>query len=88
MENGLLAVQEREGGNLDVAIVRPGGVLAKGTMLPAFLFSVTLSIRVDELAAAMVYEAMQDVMMTRTLECGALRSRGRWLLWNNGRSKA
>ena len=80
----MLEVQRREGGSkLEVSIMRPGGVLEKGTMVPNVLVGVTKSIKVDELAAAMIDEAVGEVDGTRTLECDALRNRGRALLKEN-----
>jgi hypothetical protein len=79
----LLEVQKREGSNLEVSIMRPGGVLEKGTVVPNVLVSVTKSIKVDELAAAMIDEAVGELEGTRTLECDALRNRGRVLLKEN-----
>ncbi len=47
------------------------------------MVGVTKSIKVDELAAAMIDEAVGGVKGTRTLECDALRNRGRELLNGN-----
>lgn len=60
--------------------MRPGGVLAKNTLVPKFLVGPSLSIKVDELAAVMVDEAVAGAEGTRTLECDVLRNRGRELL--------
>jgi hypothetical protein len=80
VENGLLALQQKEGSNLEVSIIRPGGVLAKATAVPDLLVGATMSIKVDELASAMIDEAVINEKGTRTLECAALRNRGRALL--------
>jgi hypothetical protein len=82
-ENGVLALHEKEGSNFEVSIMRPGGVLAKNTLVPNFMMAPTLSIKVDELATAMVDEAVAGAPGTRTLECDALRSRGRELMKGN-----
>ena len=79
-ENGVLALQEKEGSSFEVTIVRPGGVLAKDTLIPKVMVAPTLSIKVDELAAVMVDEAIAGVNGTRTMECDALRDQGRELL--------
>lgn len=63
-----------------MTIVRPGGVLAKDTLIPKVMVAPTLSIKVDELAAVMVNEAIARVNGTRTMECDALRDQGRELL--------
>jgi hypothetical protein len=76
----LLALQEKEGSNLEVSIIRPGGVLAKATAVPGLLVGATMSIKVDELASAMIDEAVTNEKGTRTFECAALRNRGRALL--------
>jgi hypothetical protein len=73
-------LQQKEGSNLEVPIVRPGGVLAKGTAVPDLLVSATMSIKVDALAAAMIDEAVTNEKGTRTFECAVLRNRGRALL--------
>lgn len=39
-----------------------------------------MSIKVDELASAMIDEAVTNEKGTRTFECAALRNRGRALL--------
>jgi hypothetical protein len=80
VENGLLALQQKEGSNLEVSIIRPGGVLAKATAVPDLLVGATMSIKVDELASAMIDEAVTNEKGTRTFECAALRNRGRALL--------
>lgn len=79
-ENGLLALHEKEESNLEVTIMRPGGVLPKNTLMPKFLVSWTSSIKIDELAAVMIDEAVAGAGGTRTMECDALRNRGRELL--------
>jgi hypothetical protein len=76
----LLALQQKEGSNLDVSIVRPGGVLAIATAVPDLLVGATMSIKVDELASAMIDETVTNEKGTRTFECAALRNRGRALL--------
>jgi hypothetical protein len=82
-ENGVLALHEKDGSNFEVSILRPGGVLVKDTLIPKFLVAPTLSIKVDELAAAMIDEAVAGAPGTRTLECDTLRNRGRELLKGN-----
>jgi len=52
----LLALQQKKGSNLEVSIIRPGGVLAKATAVPDLLVGATMSIKVDELASAMIDE--------------------------------
>jgi hypothetical protein len=79
-ENGLLALQGKEGSNLEVTIMRPGGVLPKNTLMPKFMVSSTSSIKINELAAVMIDEAVAGADGTRTMECDALRNRGRELL--------
>jgi len=79
----LLALQKKEGSNLEVSILRPGGVLATGTLVPNILIGVTNSIKVNELASAMVDEAIGNMKGTRTLENAALLDRGRELLQGN-----
>ncbi|KAF8865407.1 hypothetical protein BDZ45DRAFT_796714 [Acephala macrosclerotiorum] len=79
VENGLLAIEEKESG-FEVSIVRPGGVLAKDTILPNILVGITLSIKVDELAAAMIFEGVESAQGTRTLENDALRQKGNEIL--------
>lgn len=79
-ENGILALHEKEGSNLEVTIVKPGGVLPKKTSIPKFMVAPTLSIMVDDLAAVMVDEAVAGAKGTRTLECDALRNRAREIL--------
>jgi hypothetical protein len=79
-ENGILAIHEKEGSNLEVTIVRPGGVLPKKTLIPKFMVAPTLSIMVNDLAAVMVNEAVAGARGTRTLECDELRNRARGLL--------
>jgi hypothetical protein len=78
-ENGLLAVQENNS-NFEVSIVRPGGVLAKGNAMPNLLINLSLSIKVDELAAVMIDEAVSDAKGAKTLENNALRNRAKELL--------
>jgi len=80
VENGLLEVQGKEDSNLEVTIVRPGGVLAKGSQVPDIMVTATLSIRVEELAAAMINEVVSGVKNTRTLENNSLRNEGRKLV--------
>jgi hypothetical protein len=79
-ENGLLALHEKGGSNLDLSIMRPGGVVAKNTLMPKFLVACTSSIKLDELAAVMIDEAIAGAKGTRTMECDVLRNRGRELL--------
>lgn len=79
-ENGILALHEKEGSNLEVTIVKPGGVLPKKTSIPKFMVAPTLSIMVDDLAAVMVDDAVAGAKGTRTLECDALRNRAREIL--------
>jgi hypothetical protein len=79
-ENGLLALHEKVGSNLDLSIMRPGGVVAKNTLLPQSLVACTSSIKLDELAAVMIDEAVAGANGTRTMECDVLRNRGRELL--------
>ena len=55
-------------------------MLSKRTLVPSILVGVTLSIKIEELAAAMIDEAVGDTKGTRTLECEALRNKGRALL--------
>lgn len=80
VENGLLEIQGKKDNNLEVTIVRPGGVLAKGSQVPDVLVTASLSIKVEELAAAMINEVVSEVKGTRTLENNALRNEGRKLL--------
>jgi len=79
-ENGLLALQEKDESNLDVTITRPGGVVPTNTLMPQLMVASTSSIRVDELAAVLIDEAIAGANGTRTLECDVLRNRGRELL--------
>jgi hypothetical protein len=79
-ENGLLALHEKGGSNLDLSIMRPGGVVAKNTLLPKSLVACTSSIKLDELGAVMIDEAVAGANGTRTIECDVLRNRGRELL--------
>lgn len=79
-ENGLLALQEKEGSNLEVTIARPGGVVAKNTLMPKLVVASTSSIKLDELAAVLIDEAVAGARGTRTMECDALRNRGSELL--------
>jgi hypothetical protein len=80
VENGLLEIQGKEDNDLEVTIVRPGGVLAKGSQVPDILVTASLSIKVEELAAAMINEVVSGLRGTRTLENSALRNEGRRLL--------
>ncbi|KUJ24125.1 uncharacterized protein LY89DRAFT_713044 [Mollisia scopiformis] len=82
VENGLLAIQEKEPG-FEVSVARPGGVLAKDSIIPSILVGITMSIKVDELAAAMISEATANSKGTRTLECDALRKKGNEILKGN-----
>ncbi|CZR55214.1 related to nucleoside-diphosphate-sugar epimerase [Phialocephala subalpina] len=75
VENGLLAIQEKEP-SFEVSIMRPGGVLAKDTLVPNILVGVTMSIKVDELAAAMISEDVESPKGTRTFENDVLRKKG------------
>ncbi|KAE8448542.1 hypothetical protein EG329_009423 [Mollisiaceae sp. DMI_Dod_QoI] len=75
VENGLLVIQEKEP-SFEVSIARPGGVLAKDTILPNVLVGATMSIKVDELAAAMISEAVESSKGTRTFESDELRKKG------------
>ncbi|KAF4635151.1 hypothetical protein G7Y89_g2940 [Cudoniella acicularis] len=75
-ENGLLALQQKEGSNFEVSIMRPSGVLAKGTLVPGAVTGILNFIEVDILATAMVGEAVENLPGTRTLECKALRNQG------------
>jgi len=77
VENGLLRLQENEDNNLEVSIMRPGGVLAKGSPVPNVLARIALYIKVDELAGAMIREVVGNVKGTRTLENNALRKEGK-----------
>lgn len=79
MENTLLN-QQTKTPNFQVSIMRPGGVVAKETFLPNLVVGGIDAIRVDELAAAMVDEAVNGEEGTRTLECGEVRKRGREIL--------
>jgi len=76
----LLALQEKEGGNLEVTITRPGGVVAKDTLMPNLMVTASSSIKLNELAAVLVDEAVAGAKGTRTMECDALRNKGRELL--------
>jgi hypothetical protein len=60
--------------------MRPGGVVPKNTLMPKFMVASTSSIKLDELAAVMIDEAVAGAEGTRTLECDVLRNRGRELL--------
>lgn len=60
--------------------MRPAGVLPKKTMIPNVLVGVLMSIKVDELAAAMINEVVSAGNGTRTLSCDVLRNIGRDLL--------
>jgi hypothetical protein len=80
VENGLLDIQGKEGSNLEVSIVRPGGVLAKGSSIPSPLVTATMYIEAEELAATMIDETVENVKGTRTLENDILRNKGRQLL--------
>lgn len=62
---------------MKVTIVRPGGVLAKGTLVPDILVGVSMSIKIEELAAFMVNEAVAAEPGTRTVENDVLRSKGK-----------
>jgi hypothetical protein len=75
-----LTLQEKEGSNLEVTITRPGGVVPKNTWMPNLLVASTSSIKIDELAAVLIDEAVAGANGTRTLECDVLRNRGRQLL--------
>jgi len=80
-EVGILEIQ-KQCSNFRVSIVRPGGVLGKGSLVPNFLMGRLLHIKLEELAAAMIDEAIIDepvgnVEATRTLENDSLRARGR-----------
>ena len=79
-ESGLLTLQEEEGSNLEVTIARPGGVVAKNTLMPNLMVTASSSIKLDELAAVLVDEAVAGTKGTRTMECDALRNKGRELL--------
>ncbi len=79
-ENGLLALEEKEGSNLEVTITRPGGVVAKDTLMPRLMVTATSSIKLDELAAVLINEAVAGAKGTRTMECDELRNKGRALL--------
>lgn len=82
----MLAVQQKDGSNMDVTIVRPGGVIAKKRAVPNILMRITMSIKVEELAAFMVNEAVAGKACTRTLENEVLRNEGRALLKAEKRS--
>ena len=73
-------MRRAEGSNLEVSIMRPAKVWPKNTMIPNILVGVLMSIKVDELAAAMINEVVGDVNGTRTLSCDVLRNIGRELL--------
>ena len=79
-ESGLLALQEKNGSNLEVTITRPGGVVAKNTLMPKVMVTASSSIKLDELAAVLIDEAVAGAKGTRTMECDALRNKGRELL--------
>ncbi|KAH7319248.1 hypothetical protein BKA65DRAFT_514095 [Rhexocercosporidium sp. MPI-PUGE-AT-0058] len=79
-ENGLLAIEQKEGNNMDIIIARPGGVLAKETRVPDILVGLTKSIKVDELAAFLVMAASVTKEGERTWENDAVREAGKMAL--------
>ncbi len=54
--------------------------MAKDTLVPNLLLGAIMLIRIDELAAAMIGEVVENVPGTRILENNDLRSRGNALL--------
>ncbi len=65
---------------MEVTIVRPGSVIAKKRPVPDFFLAIAMAIRVEELAAYMVNEAVAGQTGTRTVENDIARNEGRALL--------
>lgn len=76
----MLALQQMDGSNMDVTIVRPGGVIGKQRTVPGFLVAIARAIKVEELAAFMVNEAVAGKAGTRTVENDVVRNDGRAVL--------
>ncbi|KAH8596597.1 hypothetical protein B0O99DRAFT_619422 [Bisporella sp. PMI_857] len=90
VENSLIAIKKDENNsNFDVAIVRPGGVLARGNLTPSIVAAKLLLIHIEELAAAMIAITLDDESIvqsfltrneSRLFENDVLRYRGKQAL--------
>lgn len=70
---------ERNKSTFDSFVVRPGAVLAKDTGMPGWAVGLTMSVKVDHLAATMIDVALNGSEI-KTIENAALGSRGKTLL--------
>jgi hypothetical protein len=61
VENQLIAIAKEHPDTFESFIVRPGAVLARGNVMPNPLISFTRSVRIEELAAAMVGIATEGI---------------------------